>query len=403
MVFIEYFGIDVGKGKSFIAHYSNNEFVKEFEITHDNNGFDSLKKYIKNFSGVYFLFEATGIYSKVLEKFCTDNKISFCVINPLEAKLLTNSLRNWKTDKSDAHKLAVLAKNINKKPSRNLLEEKYIKIRELTRYYEEINNQQNYLKNQLIQLLDMTFPELQNLFKDRYSKLALQVASKFPHPEFVDSNDIEELKKTINTCTEKNLSEKKKAQYANKLVEFSMASYPSVSKDSFLTDKLVYVIEDLLNLMKRNVSIKQRLLVLAEEFEEFKIIKSIPGIGDLTAIMIIGELGDIKSFDSHKQFNAYVGIDIKRYQSGKTHFKDKINKRGNKHARSLFYLIIKNFLLGQRLFKNHIIDYYYKLKKQPNGKGHKTASVACINKLLKTIHYLVINNKEYDYHMSPHG
>lgn len=176
-----------------------------------------------------------------------------------------------------------------------------------------------------------------------------------------------------------------------------------VSKDSFLTDKLVYVIEDLLNLMKRNTSIKQRLLVLAEEFEEFKIIKSIPGIGDLTAIMIIGELGDIKSFDSHKQLNAYVGIDIKRYQSGKTHFKDKINKRGNKHARSLFYLIIKNFLLGQRLFKNHIIDYYYKLKKQPNGKGHKTASVACINKLLKTIHYLVINNKEYDYHMSPHG
>ncbi|MDT0696557.1 hypothetical protein, partial [Mammaliicoccus sciuri] len=51
-----------------------------------------------------------------------------------------------------------------------------------------------------------------------------------------------------------------------------------VSKDSFLTDKLVYVIEDLLNLMKRNASIKQRLLVLAEEFEEFKIIKSIPGI-----------------------------------------------------------------------------------------------------------------------------
>lgn len=35
-----------------------------------------------------------------------------------------------------------------------------------------------------------------------------------------------------------------------------MASYSSDSKDSFLTDKLVYVSEDLLNLMKRHASIK---------------------------------------------------------------------------------------------------------------------------------------------------
>ncbi|WP_458256607.1 hypothetical protein [Mammaliicoccus sciuri] len=62
----------------------------------------------------------------------------------------------------------------------------------------------------MIQLLDMTFPELQNLFKDRYSKLALQVASKFPHPDFVDSNEIEELKNTINSCTEKIYHRKRK-------------------------------------------------------------------------------------------------------------------------------------------------------------------------------------------------
>lgn len=44
--------------------------------------------------------------------------------------------------------------------------------------------------------------------------------------------------------------------------------------------------------------------------------------------MIIGELGDIKFFDSHKQLNAYVGIDIKRYQSGKTYrFNQQVGKQ----------------------------------------------------------------------------
>ncbi|EJD81093.1 IS110 family transposase, partial [Staphylococcus capitis] len=43
-----------------------------------------------------------------------------------------------------------------------------------------------------------------------------------------------------------------------------------------------------------------------------------------------------------------------------------------------------------------------KLRKQPNEKPHKTAIIACINRLLKTIHYLVMNHKLYDYQMSPH-
>ncbi|EGQ3333239.1 TPA: IS110 family transposase, partial [Staphylococcus pseudintermedius] len=46
--------------------------------------------------------------------------------------------------------------------------------------------------------------------------------------------------------------------------------------------------------------------------------------------------------------------------------------------------------------------YYYKLREQPHGKTHKTAVIASINRLLKTIHYLIVNNKLYDYQKAPH-
>ncbi|MEB5687345.1 transposase, partial [Mammaliicoccus lentus] len=117
---------------------------------------------------------------------------------------------------------------------------------------------------------------------------------------------------------------------------------------------------------------------------------------------IIGELGDISRFKSNKQLNAFVGIDIKRYQSGGTHYRDTINKRGNKKARRLLFLVIMNIIRGQHRYNNHIVDYYYKLRKQPNEKSHKTAVVACINRLLKTFHYLIMKHKLYDYEMSPH-
>ncbi|EGQ3316053.1 IS110 family transposase, partial [Staphylococcus pseudintermedius] len=53
-------------------------------------------------------------------------------------------------------------------------------------------------------------------------------------------------------------------------------------------------------------------------------------------------------------------------------------------------------------YQSHIVDYYYKLREQPHGKTHKTAVIASINRLLKTIHYLIVNNKLYDYQKAPH-
>ena len=47
------------------------------------------------------------------------------------------------------------------------------------------------------------------------------------------------------------------------------------------------------------------MILLAQELDCFEIIYSIPGIGELTAAMIIGELGDISRFKSNKQLNAF--------------------------------------------------------------------------------------------------
>ncbi len=38
---------------------------------------------------------------------------------------------------------------------------------------------------------------------------------------------------------------------------------------------------------------------------------------------------------------------------------------------------------GQHHYDNHVVDYYDKLRKQPHEKAHKTAVIACINRLLK--------------------
>ncbi len=67
-----------------------------------------------------------------------------------------------------------------------------------------------------------------------------------------------------------------------------------------------------------------------------------------------------------------------------------------------------NIIRGQHHYDNHVVDYYYKLRKQPHEKAHKTAVIACINRLLKTIYYLVMNQKivrlsDYPYISQPYN
>ncbi|WP_082630090.1 transposase [Peribacillus muralis] len=124
---------------------------------------------------------------------------------------------------------------------------------------------------------------------------------------------------------------------------------------------------------------------------------SFPGIGSNTAVRLIAEIGDIHRFENNKQLNAYASIDIRRFQSGNPYFKDKINKRGNKHLRILLFLINQNLFKQRRYGQNHFVDYYDKLKKQPYNKCHKVASIACVIKLLKNIFFLISHNMNYDY------
>nr|WP_157738314.1 IS110 family transposase [Staphylococcus simiae] len=394
----------MSKRNSVIAHYKDENFQKEFTIQNKKNGYNYLLKYLNNLEHPQIIFESTGIYSRAMVRFCRVNQINFIEINPLEAKFRTSSLRSWKTDQTDAHKLAHLASTLKQTDSlsNHNHDSIFFELRERARFHLEIENEQNRLKNEIVELLHQTFPGLENLFSSRYSIIALNIAEIFTHPDMVTDISMDILINDIFSSTDKGLSMNKAEKYAHQLVNIASESYPNVARHSFLVEKVRLLIQQLKQSIGRLKQLDNAMIQLAQQLDCFENIHSIPGIGKLSAAMIIGEIGDITRFRSHKQLNAFVGIDIKRYQSGSTSSRDTINKRGNKKARRLLFWVVMNIIKGQHHFDNHVIDYYYKLRKQPNEKSHKTAVVACINRLLKTIHYLVMNQKLYDYQMSPH-
>ncbi len=240
---------------------------------------------------------------------------------------------------------------------------------------------------------------MERIFTSKYS-LFLNFVQLFPHPDCVLGLSKTIIKNRIRANTNKKISNITAEKKAILILEIAKICYPAVSQNDVLCDQLKLYARRYQELLHQKESCISKMVYVAKQRAEYDIIRSLPGIGPNTAVRLMAEIGDITSFNNNKQLNAFAGIDIRRFQSGKTFFKDKINKRGNKHLRKLLFLIIQNMIKQRRYGQNHIVEYYDKLKTQPYNKCHKVASIACVNKLLKLLFYLITHNMHYDYRLT---
>lgn len=228
--------------------------------------------------------------------------------------------------------------------------------------------------------------------------MALNVIELFPHPDLVKPLSRVKLKNQLVKSTDKRLSKIKGYKYTDQLLKLAHDSYPAVSCDAIQVDEVHYYAHQLIKLILRKEAVIKQMAQLAQVLPDYQIYCSFPGIGGQTAAQLMGELGDIKRFDNANQLNAYVGIDLRRYQSGKYLAADHINKRGNAIARKLLFFAVGNMLRCQHRHPNHIVDYYYRLKeKRPYPKTNKVAKVACMNKTLECLLSMIKHHQKYCY------
>lgn len=391
------FALDVSMGHSYCVWYRGKQCLKEFSLPHNKAGFKQLLKLIHVAQTPSIYFEATSVYSRVVERFCELHRLKFYCLNPYELHLKSQSLRQLKTDQVDAHHMALVVEENHFRPT-TPWRPVYLKLHELNRFYEQIDSDWRHQINHLHTALEQTFPELKQLFANRTSELALNVVKLFPHPDLVKPLSRVKLKNKLMQSTDKRMSKAKGYRYADQLLKLAAESYPAVTSESVQVAEVRYYAQQLINLIQQKATLIKQMESIAQSLPEYQLYCSFPGIGKQTAAQLMGELGDIRRFDNANQLNAYVGIDIRRYQSGTYQAQEHINKHGDAIARKLLFYTIGNMLRRQHDQPNHIVDYYYRLKeKQPYPKRNKVAKVACMNKTLKCLLSMVKHHTKYQY------
>jgi len=73
--------------------------------------------------------------------------------------------------------------------------------------------------------------------------------------------------------------------------------------------------------------------------EQRELLTSIPGIGETTAALLLGELGEVGNFTNGRQVAAQAGLTPKQFQSGSSiKGKPRLSKMGNVHLRKGLYI-----------------------------------------------------------------
>ncbi len=127
-----------------------------------------------------------------------------------------------------------------------------------------------------------------------------------------------------------------------------------------------------------------------------ELLKSIPGIGEKTTRMLLGEV-DFERFETAREVAAFAGVTPKQSQSGTTLKFSRLSKMGSSRLRKRMY-----FPAIVAVQHNKVIKDFAK-RLATNGKSGKQIVCASIRKLLHIAFGVLKNQTAFDPNLAFHG
>jgi transposase len=122
--------------------------------------------------------------------------------------------------------------------------------------------------------------------------------------------------------------------------------------------------------------------------EQVRLLKTIPSIGPITAIVLLTELGDTSRFKTFDSLCCYVGLVPSTNSSGEQEKVGRMSNRGNAHVKGV---LIECAWVARRLDPALTLSYENLVK---NMKAQE-AIIRIAKKLLSRIRYVLLNKQPY--------
>lgn len=339
-----YVGIDVHLKNWVVTIMLNNIIYKTFSMDPEAKKLSNyLKKAFPN-ANYYSVYEA-GFCGYSVHRDLITNGIKNIIVNPADVPT-TDKDKQQKEDRRDSRKLAKSLSN-GELEGIHILGEEMEGLRSLVRYRSKVISEIVKYKNRIKSILKQYGIK---------SPKELDKGSKYWSVKYIN------WLKTIKTFT---------------------------PEGTFVLEETIETLEQH---QKQRLKINKELSRLSTEPKyriEINLLRSVPGIGMITAFVILSEIETITRFKNLDKLCSYVGLIPTTNSSGEKERLGKITRRSNKLLRKC---IIESAWVAIRQDPALLLKYAeLKKRMKPN-----MAIIRIAKKLLNRIRYVLKNEQEYE-------
>ncbi len=364
------FGLDIHKRFSIATILSRYGKKKQQRFSRDEDGILALRNWVVSEQCDVVACESTSdfwvpIYDSLIKH------LPVIVGNARDMKAFTHK----KTDKLDSEVIAQLALNNMIQPSRVFAKDQR-EFRSYVRLRLTLVEKRTDIKNEAHAILTSEMLHLKGVLTDIFGKSGIAVLSGISSGKTVDQV-IESLSPNV----------RKKSVQIREILDREIS--PSAAFRLQICLKLIKHLDDEIEALEKEIFN----YAYSNHNHEMEILMSVPGIGELSAAILIAEIGNFKDFSSGNKLASWLGIVLNVYQSADKFYKfynGRITKRGSKVAR----WILTQIANAAARTKNSRLKELFNRKKK--SIGHSKAIIALARKIATIIWHLITNDEMYE-------
>lgn len=382
-------GIDVSKGKSTVTIQRPGDVVimPPVDIPHTQSAINELVQLIKNLDGeTKACMEHTGRYYEPVATWLSEAGIFVSAVNPILIKDFgDDSLRTPKTDKADSKKIArYTLDRWAKLKQYGSMDKTRSQLKTMNRQFGFYMAQKTAMKNNLIALLDQTYPGANDFFdspaRSDGSQKWVDFVHTYWHVDCVRSKSLDAFTEHYQNWCKRN-GYNFSAQKAERIYQFSsdlIAVFPKDGNTKMLIRQAVSVLDTASETVE---SLRLEMDKTASSLPEYPVVMAMDGVGPTLGPQLMAEIGDVTRFTHRGALTAFAGVDPGKDDSGQRIRKSMpTTKKGSPYLRKTLFQIMDG------LIKRSPIDnpvYAFMDKKRAQGKPYYVYMTAGANKFLR--------------------
>jgi len=369
---------------------------QRFRFTHCLDDYDRLVKLLRSFVlPCRIAFEPTADFHRTLGFRLVREGFEVCLVSSVAGARLREAIFNsW--DKNDPKAAEVILRLLKQGITQRFYDPLVHEIHDLQEFsktYYQISRSRTRLQHTLLNhYLPLYFPEIERYWNTTRNDWFVRLMLRFPTPLTICSLTLDAFVKTAWDLVGRKVNKRAQLEELYELAQRSIGL--PVRQDSLAIETFRLQLSRYRAFNEQRSALEKRAHELLRDRTDYQRLCSLPGVGSITALVILAEAGDLRRFKHHRQFLKFCGLDLAKSQSGNSRGRETLSKRGNARLRCALW---QAALTAVRMRENSFRDKYarYITRDPDNADLRRKARTAVTAKMARVAYALIKFDRPY--------